>query len=71
MLNFLSVDYGKLLVTLSSSEEFNNVILTAERKCPVLNFNQNSEVIEDFSGTFLTLWARKITLLKREFMYSQ
>ena len=31
---------------------------------PVLEFIHGSKVLEDFSGTFFTLWSRKITFLK-------
>ena len=36
-------------------------------KCPVLKFNQGSEVFEDFSDTFFTEWSRQY-VFKREFI---
>ena len=36
-------------------------------RCPVLKFNQGSEVFEDFSGTFL-LYGQENCVFKWEFM---
>ena len=59
MLSFLLVEEGKLFIKKSSFEEFNLVFFTAERMV-CSNRNQGSEVFAEFSGTFCTLWPRKL-----------
>ena len=60
MLSFLFVEEGKLFINKSSFEEFNLVFFTTDLLSCSLKCNQGSEVFAEFSGTFSTLWPRKL-----------
>ena len=54
--------WTKESVWLRNRPSRNSTMFSSRRsaKCTALKFNQGSEVFEDFSGTFFTLWSRKL-----------
>ena len=69
MLSFLFVDKESFWFQIVL-QAFNNIIFTPERKMlSVMKLIQGSEVFEDFSGTFFTLYGQENYVFKRKFMY--
>ena len=60
-LSFLFVEEGNLFFKKSSFEEFNIIFFTAERMHGLFsNATQAAKFFAEFSGTFCTLWPRKL-----------